>query len=832
MRYDEATVLEETTKYFKGDSLAASVWMNKYCLRDADGNYLESNPSQMHHRLATEFARIEAKYPNGMSYEEIRELFHEFKHVIPQGSPMYGIGNDHSYHSLGNCNVIPNVMDSYGSIIYTDQQLVQLMKRRCGVGVDISEIRPKGLTTSNAARTTDGIGVFMERFSNSCREVAQNGRRGALMLTISVHHPEIETFINIKRDLTKVTGANISIRLTDEFMNAAREGRPVELRWPVKSKTPTISRMVDAAKLWEQITESAWAVAEPGLLFWDRALDYSPSHPYGDKDDRFYNISTNPCSEIVMGVDSCRLLLLNTTGYVKNPFQDDAEFDFQLFFEHAQKAQRLMDDLIDIEIEKMDKILAKIESDPEPDHIKQVELETWKSLRETCLLGRRTGLGITGLGDAIAMLGMRYGSEKSIKFTDELYRHLANGAYYSSCIMAAERGAFPLFDHEVTDSFTEHLFGKENDLGAVLKELHARHGRRNIALLTTAPAGSVSILAQTTSGCEPVFMTHYNRRRKVVEGEEHDFVDALGDRWISYPVYHHNYKKWMDTMSPETLEGLEANEVQALSPYHNATANDVDWLASIDIQAAAQKWVDHAISKTVNLPEGTSRELVDQIYMRAWQKGLKGATVYVAGSRSGVLVSTEEKKEDDGQTFKQTTAPKRPEELPCDIHHCTIKGERMVVMVGLMDGHPYEVMGGKANKITLPKRFREGTLVKHPRKTIASKYDLVIGEEEDDLIIIRDVISQFDNAEYGTHTRLISLSLRHGAGIEHLVTQLGKDDSDMFGFSRVLARVLKKYIKDGTKASGGKACPECSSEDLAYQEGCLTCLSCGNSKCN
>lgn len=820
--FEEA--IEESTEYFGGDELAASVFVTKYALNDGKGNLLESNPDQMHKRLAKEFARIESKYANPMKEQEIYDLLANFKYIVPQGSPMSGIGNRHQYQSLSNCFVVDSPKDSYGGILKTDQEQVQIMKRRGGVGFDISSIRPKGLSTSNAAKTTDGIGVFMERFSNSCREVAQGGRRGALMLTISVHHPDIQTFIDIKRDLTKVTGANISIRLTDEFMKAVQEDENVELRFPVDANAEhTVSRFTSAKEIWNSIIESAHTSAEPGLLFWDNVLKYTPAQAYADVG--FNTISTNPCSEITLSAyDSCRLLLLNLTSFVKSPFSKSSEFDFNKFAEYTQKAQRLMDDLIDLEIECVDKIIEKIKSDPEDADVKAPELNMWKKIREAALNGRRTGLGVTGLGDTLAMLGQTYGSQESVDQTEEIYKTLALSAYRSSCKLAEERGAFAVYDYEKesTHPFLQRIFESDPEL----QVLHQTHGRRNIALTTTAPCGSVSMLTQTTSGIEPAFMLKYTRRKKINPSDpdaQVDFEDALGDKWQNFTVYHHGFKDWM------IQTGL--TEIQD-SPYHLATANEINWESAVDVQAAAQKWVCHAISKTINLPNDVSVEDVKKVYWRGWQKGLKGVTVYRDGSRSGVLVSTEDSENNAEEKFAERAAPKRPEVLECDVHQATIKGNRWTILVGLLDGKPYEVLGGLSDFVEISKKYSRGKIVKRPRKTTNSLYDLYIGETDNETVI-KDLVRVFDNPNYAGFTRTISLALRHGAPVQYLVEQLQKDkDSDMFSFARVVARTLKKYIEDGATQSN-KTCPECGAEGtLVYLEGCVTCANCGHSKCN
>lgn len=1125
LSFDE--VVQISTEYFNGDSLAASVF-TKYALQDKEGGYLESNPEKMHSRLAKEVDRIDSKYRSSIGYDRWYEYFTSWR-LVPQGSPMSGIGNPFQIQSIGNCFVIPSVLDSYAGIMYTDQQQVQIMKRRGGVGHDISNLRPKGMPTNNAAKTTDGIGIFMERFSSTTREVAQNGRRGALMLSISVHHPEIETFINIKKDRKKVTGANISIRVTDEFMQAVKDGGLYELRYPVDPKEPRqYSKMVEAKAIMDQIAQAAWDSAEPGILMWDHVIRESPADCYGDVG--FTTTSTNPCQpawatvltpdgistigEIEIGStiwsgkqwtkvvnkfstgekqvnayrtkagtfygtenhrvvsqgekievgqadsidvatgpayerpqfysmpimdglmigdgtwhnassknflivgkddsswiselpgmfikesgagpgywhvrcdlprlpktferevpeeyrtgdihsvcgflrglysangsvvgnrvtlkassfkiieavqemlssigipsyfttnkahdvefgngtytckesydlnigtligrqlfarcigfiqpykqakladicsgssklykktfdivevepisfeevfdltveaeehtywtggllvsncgelplcpeDSCRLLLLCVERFVENKFTDKASLDWAEFEKAAYHGQYCMDDLVDIELEQIDKILAKIHSDPEPAAVKSVELDLWYRIKEKCALGRRTGLGITGLGDAMAMLGIKYGSGESIDFTDKVYRTLAMGSYKASIDMAEQRGAFPAWnlEKEKGHPFIERIL---KELPKTYQKRYEKFGRRNIANLTTAPAGSVSCLTQTTSGCEPAIFLSYKRRRKVNPGftGKVDFIDELGDSWEEYKVYHHGHQKWME-ITGETDESK--------SPYFGATAEEIDPLAKIRIQAAAQKWVDHAISNTTNLPESATPEQVADIYMTAWELKCKGVTVYRSGSRSGVLVKDGPKKQLDGQII-ETNAPKRPETLECDLHRSRIKGEEYLIVVGLLNGHPYEVFAGLAQNLEVGKKETKGKLVKK-----AKKYKLLVGDEEFD-----DIVAQFDNPNYGAFTRTLSTALRHGVPVKYLVEQLRKDKhSDLFSFSSIMARVFAKhYIKDGVKL--GKACPECQSSNIAYVQGCPTCQDCGYSKC-
>ena len=811
-------VLCDSADYFKGDELAANVFATKYAIRDKDGLFHETNPDQMHRRLAQEFSRIENKYPNPVSEKDIYELFKDFKYVIPQGSPMSGIGNPHQVQSISNCFVIEAPNDSYGGILKTDQELVQIAKRRGGVGFDISSIRPKGLATGNCARTTDGIEVFMDRFSNSCREVAQGGRRGALMLTISVHHPQIRDFIKIKQDLTRVTGANISIRLTDEFLNAVQNNTIYELRWPVNSDKPHILDTVSANTIWNEIIESAHASAEPGLLFWDTAIKNTPSDIYTD--EGFGSVSTNPCGEIILSpYDSCRLMVVNLLSFVKDPFTRNAKFDYEKMADVVQKAQRLMDDMIDLEIEQIEKILKKIDNDPEPAEVKQIEKDLWLNIEKQARLGRRTGLGVTAVGDALAALNIRYGSKKSIETVESFYKELALNAYRSSCIMAKERGAFEIHDHERErgNEFLERIWNADSDI----YEMNKKYGRRNIALTTTAPAGSVSVLTQTTSGIEPAYLLKYTRRKKLTESDlngQVDFIDNIGDQWQEYDVYHHGFKKWMEITGKTNPEK---------SPYWKSTSSDIDWVQKVKVQAAAQKWVCHAISNTTNVPADTDIETIKKIYMEGWKSGCKGVTVYRDGCRSGVLISREK----GSETFRTHDAPDRPEELDCSIHHATVKGEAWTMLVGLMGGKPYEVMGGLSQYIEIPRKYKDGSIIKNYRKTKNSIYDLRFGENGDE-VVIKNIVAVFDNPDHSAFTRTISLALRHGAPLHYIVEQLQKDkDANLFSFSKVIARVLKSYIQDGVKP-GKTVCENCNAEDtLMYQEGCVMCTACGNSKC-
>ncbi len=829
--YEQA--FEASLEYFKQDKLAANVFVSKYALQDSEGQWIELSPDDMHKRLAREFSRIESKYKNPMSEDDIYNLLKDFKYIVPQGSPMSGIGNEIKIQSLSNCFVIEPPYDSYGGILKTDQEQVQIMKRRGGVGFDISSIRPKGLITSNAAKTTDGIEVFMDRFSNSCREVAQGGRRGALMLTISVEHPQIRDFIKIKRNLNRVTGANISIRLTDKFMKAVQGGEKFKLQWPVECEDPKIVEWIDSTTLWHEIIESAHASAEPGLLFWDTAKKMTPSDIY--EKEGFGSVSTNPCGEIILSpYDSCRLMLVNLTSFVEDPWGTNSSFDYGHFAKVVQKAQRLMDDMIDLEIEQIDKIISKIKDDPEPSEVKAIEVQLWEKIRNAAKSGRRTGLGITGLGDTLAMLSIKYGSKESIETTEEIYKWLSLNSYESSIQLAKERGAFPVWELEKE---IDHPFIKQviSELLPMRVEDYKRYGRRNIANTTTAPAGSVSVLTQTTSGIEPVFMLHYTRRKKLTENDvdaKIDFIDDNGDKWTEFTVYHHAFKRWVDSLhGPDVPEGFTDEKLVELSPFNGSTANEINWLNKVKMQAAAQKWVCHAISNTTNLPSDVDIETVKKVYMKGWETGCKGITVYRDGCRSGVLVSSEKLDSKDDDEFKDHHAKRRPEVLDCEIHQANIKGEAWTILVGLMNGRPYEIIGGLSEYVEIPKKYKYGKIRRRPRKSVASKYDLIIGKNGDELVI-RDIITVFDNPNHSSFTRTISLALRHGAPIQYVVEQLQKDkDADLFSFSKVIARCLKKHIKDGT-VGGDKYCENCGAEDsLSYQEGCITCTSCGYSKC-
>lgn len=813
--FDE--VLAASLVYFNGDELAANVFAEKYALFNPKTElYDELTPLDMHKRMAKEFARIEANYPNGLKEEKILNYLSSWE-IIPQGSPMAGIGNPYQLMSLSNCFVVNSPSDSFGGIHRTDQEEAQIMKRRGGVGFDISTIRPKGFTTANAAKTTDGIAVFMEQFSDTCRRVAQGGRRGALMLTISVHHPEIRTFIQIKRDRKKVTGANVSIRISDEFMRAVESKGKVELRFPVEGGK--VYEEVDAAELWNEIMASAHESAEPGVLFWDTVKKNTPSDIYAD--DGFESISTNPCGEIVLsgGGDACRLLLVNALKFVKYPFTKKAEFDYERFRDTCRVSQRLMDDIVDLEIECNDKIVAKINADPEDEFTKAIELKLWENIKRKGQLGRRTGLGLTAIGDTLASLGVCYGKPEAIEVVRLIYKTLALGSYEGSIELAKERGAFPIYSYEKEKDhpFITKIIG---ELPRKYQLMYRKFGRRNIANTTTAPAGSVSIVAQTSSGIEPVYLVEYDRWKKINPGDPDtrvDRVDEKGDAWQKFHVYHHGFKKWMDVTGKKKFED---------SPYAGATSNEIDWVNKVRCQAAAQEWICHSISNTTNVPADTSVEVVKAIYMEGWKSGCKGITIYRDGCRDGVLTS--DKSSRNGK-FEPRNAIKRPDELDCEVHRVKIKGEDWTIFVGLLNDHPYEVMGGLSKYVSLPKKVKTGKIVKIKRGT-ASLYNFASGTGED-IIEVKDLTNIFENPTYGSFTRTLSLALRHGASAQFVVEQLQKGDkeSDMFTFSKAISRVLKTKIVDGTKANS--ICVECKSTALEYREGCVTCMSCGHSKC-
>lgn len=811
--FNKKEVIEKTLEYFDGDELAANVWTTKYALKNADGQYLEQTPDDMHQRMAHEFARIENKFNSerALPYDTIYKYLQHFKYIVPQGSPMMGIGNNHVNVSLSNCVVVDAPGDNISSIINSGRDLANLFKRRCGVGVDISNLRPEGAPVNNSAGTTTGAWSFADFYSYVCRMIGQNGRRGALMITMDIRHPDIKNFIKMKHDLSKVTGANVSLKISDSFMQAVQEKRPFVLHYPIGSEEPTHTVEVDAQELWDEIVESATKTAEPGLLMWDNITNTLPAECYAD--DGFKTITTNPCGEIPLSAnDSCRLISINLKSFVSKKFTKKAKFNFAKFAEIGAMAMRLSDDLVELELEKLERIIEVCDTED--------ELSLWAKLKRACESGRRTGLGTHGLADAVACLNMRYDSAEALAFIDKVYETLRNSAYMESARLAEERGAFEVFnwEKERDNKFIKAL--PEN-----IQMLISQVGRRNISILTNAPTGSVSILSQTSSGLEPVFRNKYTRRRKLDHRDpatDADFIDDLGDRWREFDVFHHNVVEWMSITGATSDTEL---------PEFFVESDQIDWARRIDVQAAIQKSIDHSISSTINLPKGTDPKVVGELYLNGWLQGLKGITVYVDGSRSGVLISKQEESTTDDELFPHNHAPKRPIELHCRIHQTTIMGENWTILVGLLDGKPYEAMGGLSTFVEIPKRYTQGILIKHPRKTMNSKYDLKFGENGDE-VVIKDLVKVFDNPNHSAFTRLISLSLRHGAPIQYVVEQMQKDrDSDMFSFAKSLARVLKNYIVDGTEASD-KVCPSCSVENgLIYVEGCLTCQNCGFAKC-
>jgi len=837
--YNRKEVEKEAIKYFKNDTLSRDVWINKYALKDSDDNIYELTPNDMHNRLASELNRIEEKYPNPLSKDKIFDLLKDFKYIIPQGSPMSGIGNNMQVVSLSNCFVVGNQSDSYGGIMEIDQEQVQLMKRRGGVGHDLSHIRPNKSPVKNSALTSTGVVPFMERYSNSTREVAQDGRRGALMLSISVEHPDAEDFIDAKMTKGKVTGANVSVRINDEFMNCVLNGNPYTQKFPIGSKEPQYTKEIDAGKLWKKIVHNAWKSAEPGILFWDTVQRESIPDMYPEHG--FTTTSTNPCGEIPLcPYDSCRLLAINLYSYVTNPFEDNATFDFELFSEHTQYAQRFMDDIVDLEIEKVDKILEKIKTDPEPDEIKAVEIRLWEKIKEKSHQGRRTGLGITAEGDMLAALGFKYGTKDATEFSVKVHKTLAVSAYKSSITMANERGAFDVwdFDKEFENPFMQRVW---KELPKEYQDMYMKTGRRNIALLTIAPTGSVSIMTQTTSGIEPVFLPVYTRRRKINPNDKSNksnFVDEVGDHWEEYNVFHPKFKVWaaLKGYNVDELEHMKAAEIQPIieaSPYFGATSNDVNWLEKVEMQGKIQKWVDHSISVTVNLPNNVTEELVGKVYEAGWKFGCKGITVYRDGSRSGVLISKVEKKPN---VFQENNAPSRPKSLQCDVIRFTNKGEKWIGFLGLLDNRPYEIFTGLQESVNIPNYIESGEIVKKKNAETDghSRYDLKYIDKDGYPQEFRGLSRAF-NREFWNTGRLVSGILRHGMPLPNLMALLDKLD---FGDSEIIAswrngvkRMIKKYIKDGTKISG-EECPECHSHNIVYKEGCKTCLDCNWSKCD
>lgn len=839
--YDEA--FKASLDYFAGDELAARVWVNKYAMKDSFGNIFEKSPADMHHRIASELARIEHKYPNPVPEKEIFDLIDHFRYIIPAGSPMTGIGNDFQIASLSNCFVIgiDGDADSYGAIMKEDEEQVQLMKRRGGVGHDLSRIRPKGSPVKNSALTSTGLVPFMERFSNSTREVAQDGRRGALMLSVSIKHPDAEAFIDAKMTEGRVTGANVSVRIDDEFMRCATEGTPYRQQYPIDAEKPQMEKEIDAAALWKKIVHNAWKSAEPGVLFWDTIIRESLPDCYADLG--FKTISTNPCGEIPLcPYDSCRLLAINLYSYVKNPFTPEAEFDFELFRRHVQLAQRLMDDIIDLEQEKIDRILEKIASDPQSDEVKATERTLWEKIRRRTGQGRRTGVGITAEGDMLAALGLRYGTQEALDFAVEVQKTLALSAYRSSVTMAQERGAFEVFDAEREKNNPFMLRIKEAD--PQLYADMAQHGRRNIACLTIAPTGTTSLMTQTTSGIEPVFLPVYTRRRKVNPNDPEvrvDFTDESGDAFEEYIVYHHKFLTWMRANGIDTEKHYTAEEIEDLvsrSPYYKATANDVDWLMKVKMQGAIQKWVDHSISVTVNLPATVDEELVNRLYVEAWKSGCKGCTIYRDGSRSGVMISVKKKK-DEKPELPECRPPqvteRRPDVLECDVVRFQNNKDKWVAFVGLLDGEPYEIFTGLQDDdegIVLPKTVTKGRIIKKINPDGTKRYDFQFENKRGYKTTVEGLSEKF-NKEYWNYAKLISGVLRYRMPLQNVIRLVGSlqlESENINTWKVGVSRALKKYITDGTVAQGQK-CPNCGKEELVYQEGCLICKNCGASRC-
>ena len=838
--FDEA--FKASLDYFTGDELAAKVWVNKYALKDAFGNIYEESPNDMHHRLASEIARVEKKYPNPLSEQELFDLFDHFRYIVPQGSPMTGIGNDYQIASLSNCFVIglDGQADSYGAIIRIDEEQVQLMKRRGGVGHDLSHIRPKGSPVKNSALTSTGLVPFMERYSNSTREVAQDGRRGALMLSVSIKHPDSEAFIDAKMTEGKVTGANVSVKIDDDFMNAAVNGGTYKQQYPIDSDSPVYVKDIDASGVWKKIIHNAWKSAEPGVLFWDTILRESVPDCYADLG--FRTVSTNPCGEIPLcPYDSCRLLAINLYSYVVNPFTPDAYFDYDLFKKHVGLAQRIMDDIIDLESEKIEMILAKIDSDPESMEVRQTERHLWEKIQRKTLQGRRTGVGITAEGDMIAALGLRYGTEEATDCAELIQKTLALAAYRSSVMLAKERGAFEIFDakREEKNPFINRL--READ--PALYEDMLKYGRRNIACLTIAPTGTTSLMTQTTSGIEPVFLPVYKRRRKVNPNDSEarvDFVDETGDAFEEYIVFHHKFVTWMQANGYSASKKYTQEEVEELvakSPYYKATSNDVDWLQKVRMQGRIQKWVDHSISVTINLPNDVSEELVDSLYVEAWRCGCKGCTVYRDGSRSGVLIATDKKKKKEDCNCMQppVIVSTRPRELDADVVKFQNNREKWIAFVGLLNGRPYEIFTGLADDdegIMLPKNVSKGTIIKSYDEDGNKHYDFQFKNKRGYKMTIEGLDGKF-NPEYWNYAKLISGVLRYGMPIDQvikLVQGMELNSESINTWKNGVERALKKYLPNGMEAKGQK-CPNCGLETLIYQEGCLICTNCGASKC-
>jgi ribonucleoside-diphosphate reductase alpha chain len=834
---DEA--YQKSLKYFDGDDLAARVWVNKYALKDSYGNVYEGTPDDMHRRIASEIARIELRYPSPLSENEIFELIRNFKYIIPQGSPMTGIGNPYQIASLSNCFVIGNEgdSDSYGGIMKIDQEQVQLMKRRGGVGHDLSHIRPKGSPVKNSALTSTGIVPFMERFSNSTREVAQDGRRGALMLSVAIKHPDAESFIDAKMEQGKVTGANVSVRIDDAFMQAVEAGLPYQQQYPVESADPVYKKEIDPTSLWNKIVHNAWRSAEPGILFWDTIIRESVPDCYSDLG--YKTVSTNPCGEIPLcPYDSCRLLAINLFSYVDKPFTAKASFNWDLFKKHIHSAQRMMDDIIDLELEKIDAILQKIADDPEADELKRTEQNLWLNIQTKAREGRRTGIGITAEGDMLAAMGLRYGSDEGSEFAVEVHKTIALEAYRASVVTAKERGAFTIFDTEREKNNPFILRLKEADAQLYYEMLE--HGRRNIALLTIAPTGTTSLMSQTSSGIEPVFMPVYKRRRKVNPNDKDarvDFVDEVGDSWEEYVVFHHRFKQWMEVNGHDLTRNYSQKELDDLivkSPYYKSTSNDVDYLKKVQMQGEIQKWIDHSISVTINMPADVTEEVVGELYMAAWKAGCKGVTVYRDGSRSGVLIAnTETKAEEEKQT--ETIFPTtRPTVLEAEIVRFQNSKDKWIAFIGLIDGKPYEIFTGFADDedgILIPRWVNEGLIIKNRDADGGSRYDFQYKNKRGHKTTIEGLSYKF-NPEYWNYAKLISSTLRHGMPIEKVVDLINslQLDESINTWKNGVARALKRFVPDGTETKKQK-CENCNSTNLHYQEGCLTCSDCGSSKC-
>lgn len=834
-KYDYEEVLTAAAEYFKGDELAANVWMNKYALKDSEGNLYELTPDDMHRRIASEVARIEKNYPNPLSEEEVYDVIKNFKYIVPQGSPMAGIGNNFQNSSLSNCFVIGNDgdSDSYGGIMKIDQEQVQLMKRRGGVGHDLTHIRPGGSPVKNSALTSTGVVPFMERYSNSTREVAQDGRRGALMLSIGIKHPDAEEFINAKMEQGKVTGANVSVKIDDDFMNAVKDGTFYKQQYPVKSDNPKIEKEIDAKQLWNKIVHNAWSSAEPGILFWDTVSREAIPDCYAD--EGFETVSTNPCGEIPLcPYDSCRLLAINLFSYVEKPFTKEAYFNGDLFISHAHIAQRIMDDIIDMEVEKIDAILDKINADPESEDLKLIERRLWENIREKSTKGRRTGIGITAEGDMLAALGLRYGSKEAINFSTEVHKLLAIEVYRSSVNLAEDRGSFPIYDtkKEEGNPFIDRI----KEFAPHVYEKMANVGRRNIAMLTIAPTGSVSICTQTTSGIEPVFMVSYKRRRKVNPNDKNvnvSFVDEIGDAWEEYNVFHPKFEMWLgekgyDIAEVKQKSDEELKKIIQKSPYYKATSADIDWVSKVKMQGDIQRWVDHSISVTVNIPKEATEELVSDIYLTAWESGCKGMTIYREGSRSGVLVSNEKKEEDD---FRETKAPSRPKVIEADVIRFQNNYEKWIAVIGKINNKPYEIFTGLAEDFFLPPWVENGWVIKQKVKDEPTRYDFQFKDKQGYKVTFEGLSRSFEK-EYWNYAKLISGVLRHGMPLTYVIDLIGNltvEEDTINTWKNGVVRALKRYVPNGTTVD--KKCPECGEETVVYEDGCLTCKSCGHSKC-